>query len=326
MNHRQRIEKVLSGGKPDRVPISFWRHFPVADQKPDQLAKYTLDFQQRFDFDFVKVSPSSSFCLKDWGAEDSWQGNPEGTREYRDAVVKNSNDWGKIRPLDPQKGNLGAQLKCLKLIRKYLDPTTPIIQTIFSPLSQIKNLVGKESFCVFLRRYPDEIKKILDVITKTTIHFIQECSRIPVDGIFYAVQQAQYGVLSESEFVDFGKFYDLKILSTIESCWLNIVHIHGNDIMFEQVKDYPVQIINWHDRDTYPSLSEARELSEKVFCGGLSRIKSMVNGDHAKIINECKNAINITNGCRFILGTGCVLPITTPEINIRYAREFVDAL
>jgi uroporphyrinogen decarboxylase len=290
------------------------------------LAKYTLDFQQLFDFDFVKVSPSSSFCLKDWGAVDSWQGNPEGTREYQDAVVKTPEDWGKIHPLDPQKGNLGAQLQCLKLIRTNLDPTTPLIQTIFSPLAQIKNLVGKESFCSFLRKYPTELKKSLDIISGTTIHFIQECRRIPVDGIFYAVQQAQYGSLSESEFVDFGKFYDLKILSTLESYWLNIIHIHGNDIMFEQVKDYPVQIINWHDRDTYPSLSEARELSKKVFCGGLSRIKSMVIGDRTSIINECKNAINLTNGYRFILGTGCVLPITTPEINIRTAREFVDEI
>jgi len=326
MNHRQRIERVLSGEKPDRIPISFWRHFPVADQTPEQLAKYTLDFQQRFDFDFVKVSPSSSFCLKDWGAVDSWLGNPEGTREYQDAVVKTPEDFEKIHPLDPKKGNLGAQLKCLKLIRAHLDQSTPIIQTIFSPLSQIKNLVGKDSFCFFLRKYPNELKKSLDIITKTTINFIQECRRIPIDGIFYAVQHAQYGMLSESEFVDFGKFYDLRILSTIETFWLNITHIHGNDIMFEQVKEYPVQIINWHDRDTYPSLFEARELSNKVFCGGLSRIKSMVIGDRTAIIDECKNAKNLTNGYRFILGTGCVLPITTPEINIRTAREFVDEI
>ena len=30
----------------------------------------------QYDFDLVKVTPASSFCLRDWGAEDRWTGNP----------------------------------------------------------------------------------------------------------------------------------------------------------------------------------------------------------------------------------------------------------
>jgi uroporphyrinogen decarboxylase len=82
LNHRERLETSLAGGNPDRPPVALWRHFPVDDQYPENLVKSTLDFQETFDFDLVKVSPASSYCLKDWGVDDEWQGNPEGSREY----------------------------------------------------------------------------------------------------------------------------------------------------------------------------------------------------------------------------------------------------
>ena len=66
ITHRQRLETCLAGEKPDRTPVALWRHFPVDDQTPTGLAAATLKFQQDYDFDLVKVSPPSSFCLKDW--------------------------------------------------------------------------------------------------------------------------------------------------------------------------------------------------------------------------------------------------------------------
>ena len=49
-----------------------------------------------------------------------------------------------------------------------------------------------------------------------------------------------------------------------------MVHIHGEDIYFEQVSKYPVQIVNWHDRETSPSLAQAQKTFKGVLCGGLA--------------------------------------------------------
>jgi uroporphyrinogen decarboxylase len=62
-SHRTRLETCLSGVRPDRTPVALWRHFPVDDQIPAGLAAATIDFQRTFDFDLVKVTPASSFCL-----------------------------------------------------------------------------------------------------------------------------------------------------------------------------------------------------------------------------------------------------------------------
>ncbi len=154
ITHRQRLETCLAGESPDQTPVALWRHFPVDDQSPDSLARAIVDFQKLYDFDLVKVTPASSYCLKDWGAEDEWEGNTEGTRRYVGRVIQTAEDWTKLAILDPYKGALGSQLACLKMICGELGSGVPILQTIFSPLAQAKNLVGGEQLLVHLRQYP----------------------------------------------------------------------------------------------------------------------------------------------------------------------------
>lgn len=70
-------------GKPGAaVPVAFWQHHPVADQHGERLADATCAFQARFDCDLVKITPASSFQLRDLGQTDSWTGDPIGRRTF----------------------------------------------------------------------------------------------------------------------------------------------------------------------------------------------------------------------------------------------------
>ena len=324
ISHRQRLEKCLTGEKPDRTPVALWRHFPVDDQTPEGLASATVKFQKEYDFDLVKVTPSSSFCLKDWGILDTWNGVDEGTRDYVQRVVHSPDDWGKLPVLSPTRGHLGAQLECLRMIVRELGPETPVIQTIFSPLSQAKNLVGPEKLFVHLRTYPEAVHAGLKTITENIQIFTEAVFETGIAGIFYAVQHAQYGLFSEAEYLSFGKAYDLPCLQPAKKGWLNMLHLHGQDVMFDLVSDLPLRIINWHDRETAPSLDDAQKKFKGVLCGGLRRYESMVLGTPEGIKAEAQDAIEATNGTRFILGTGCVTPITAPHGNLLAARKAVE--
>ena len=326
MNSRRRMESLINGEKTDKIPVALWRHFPVDDQSPDKLAAATIHFQNSFNFDFIKVSPSSSFCLNDWGAKDVWRNNTEGTRDYLDPVVKQPEDWKSLPSLDPKKDALGRQLECLKMVRDELGVHTPIIQTIFSPLSQAKNLVGKANLHVHMRAYPEALKEGLETITGTTAAFITECINLGIDGVFYAVQHASYDLLTMDEFLEFEKAYDEKLFSLINDLWMNVAHIHGKNVMAEVVKDYPMQIFNWHDRDTSPNLKDGQKLFNKIACGGLGRINTMLLGDEQLIKQEIDDAVRQTKGKRFVLGTGCVMPQTVPYGNIRSAVEYVRSI
>ena len=61
LSHCERLRAVLNGEIPDRVPVAFWRHWPIDDQDDEMLAFVTLQYQAKFDMDWIKLTPSSSY-------------------------------------------------------------------------------------------------------------------------------------------------------------------------------------------------------------------------------------------------------------------------
>lgn len=326
LNHRERMERTLLKEKTDQIPISLWNHFPVDDQHPESLAKATIAFQNLYDFDFVKVMPPSSYCLKDWGSKDFWNGNIEGTRDYLTPVIKTQDDWRSLDILNPNEGHLGRYLECLKILKQNLPSDVPFIQSIFNPLSQAKNLAGKNRLLSYLRKNPEALHEGLKTITKTTIRFMEECINLKIDGFFFAVQHASYDLISDLEFDDFILNYDSQLFKLVDTTWLNMLHIHGENIMFEKMCQYPFQIFNWHDRDTSPDLKQGKKLSGSSICGGLSRINTMVLGNEKVIKSEITDAFKQTEGKGYIVGTGCVMPLNTPYGNILSAINATHSL
>lgn len=322
-SHRERLETCLSGGKVDRLPIALWRHFPVADQRPDTLARMILEFQAMYDFDLIKVTPASSYCLVDFGSKDQWKGNPEGVREYTHQVIQQPEDWTKLPLLDPRQGSLGMVLEALQMIKAGNQTGAPIIQTIFNPMSQAKNLAGRDRLIHHLRAYPDQLKAGLEILTQNIQTYLDEVRKIGIAGIFYAVQHAQYSILSADEFREFSRTYDLPILNELNGFWLNMLHLHGETGAFDWVADYPVQIINWHDRENPVDLPIGISKTRAAVCGGISRLETMLNGEPGDVAEQVRSAADSTGGKRLIIGTGCVMMTTTPQVNIEAACRAV---
>ena len=321
--HRERIQACLNGEKTDRTPIALWRHFPVDDQNPETLAASTLHFQETYDFDIVKVTPASSFAVKGWGVEDKWMDDTEGSRRYTKRVITEPADWEKLSVLEPSSPHLSGQLACLRLIRQNLSSETPLIQTIFNPLSQAKNLAGNDVLLAHIRTHPAAVLKGLETIARTTSKFIEAAIETGIDGVFYAVQHAQASMISLDEYKTFSLPYDQQVLKSTEDLWCNMIHLHGKDIYFSLMRLFNFQIVNWHDRETFPSLAEAQSLFKGTLCGGL-RQDSLVLENQAKIKEEAVDAIRQTKGRKFILGTGCVVPISASHGNLIAARKSVE--
>ena len=212
----------------------------------------------------------------------------------------------------------------MRQIREGLGVDVPIVQTVFSPLSQAKSLAGQDVLIAHIRTNPEAVKAGLRVIQETTIAFVKEVMSQRVDGIFYAVQHAQAHLLNPIEYRRFGRAHDLAILKSASGGWLNVLHLHGKNIYFDQFGDYPVHIVNWHDRETPPTLSEGLEKISGAVCGGIRQTETMVLGTPEAVKAEVAEAIEQTCGRRLIVGTGCVTPITAPVGNLRAARQSVE--
>ncbi|MDX1613484.1 MAG: uroporphyrinogen decarboxylase family protein [Candidatus Promineifilaceae bacterium] len=329
---RKRLETALNGEKPDRVPVALWRHFPGDDQDAGALAAAHIQWQHDYDWDVLKVSPASSYCLVDWGVEARWEGSLEGTRTYTKRVIQEADDWTRLERLDPHRGMLATQLEALRLVGAglragagpELDGETPYLATIFSPLAQAKNLAGGERLLSHMRSHPEAVRAGLETITQSTIDYVEAAKDTGISGIFYAIQHARYPLLNMGEYQIFGRSLDEEILAAASDLWLNMVHLHGEEgVIFEMVADYPVQIVNWHDRDSSVGLGEGLQQFSGLVCGGVSRWSIYEEGPQ-KTLAEARAALQETDGQRFMLGVGCVVMTNTPLRNIRALRDVVE--
>ena len=321
---RERLQAAIRGEVADRLPVALWRHFPVDDQDPHRLAEATLAFQREFDFDLVKVTPASSFCVRDWGVTDQWEGNPEGTRRYVQRAIAQPEDWSRLPRRSAESPSLRAQLSCLLEVVAGVGDDAPVLQTVFSPLAQAKNLAGEARLFDHLHQSPEAVLAGLETITQTTIAFVEAARATGMAGIFYAIQHASFRFFDPAGYARFGEPFDQRILDVVRGMGINLLHLHGESILFELAGKYPVEIVNWHDRETPPTLGEARGRVRGALCGGLRRNETMVLGDAGAVRSEAEEAIRSVGGRGLLLGTGCVTPVHAPRGNLLAARRVVE--
>lgn len=324
MTKRERLAAAIAGQEVDRVPVSLWRHFPVDDTRIEELAQSAAAFQQQYDWDFIKLTPSSHYSVADWGTEVAYRGHAHGTSEYITYPVKTPEDWQRLQPLDAHAGMLGEQLSCIRRLRELVGPEVPIIETIFSPMDQARHLIGAGMEIVHARRYLEHMKVALEVITESTIAFVRAViEESGADGIFYATQYARATHFSRQEYQEICRPLDMKILQAAKDATFNMFHLHGKQTYFDLVADYPVHALNWHDRETGPRLKEGLQSFKGLVIGGISQ-EEIVEGSPELIQQLAKEAIQETGGRRMGLSTGCVVPTVAPWGNMRALRAAAE--
>ncbi|GAB3628128.1 hypothetical protein PTE30175_02493 [Pandoraea terrae] len=325
MDHWQRIETSLAGGKPDRIPVSLWKHFPDDDRDVGMLVEHTLTWQRKWQFDLVKFMPSGTYGVEDWGAETAYEGAWNGARSVVKTVVRDADQWATLRRLDVTKGCYAQQNEALRHVAKALGGRTPLLQTVFSPLTTARKLAGDRVF-TDLRCSPDALELGLRTITDVTIEFCLAAVEAGAHGFFFASQMASSRLLSAAEYERFGRPYDLEIFDALQGkVRLNMLHAHGDDIMFPLLAGYPVEMFNWHDRITKPGLRQASTQFHKILVGGLNEHATVLRASPEHVAAEVRDAIDQTNGERLMIGPGCVLPLATPDENIRAVLCAVEA-
>lgn len=325
MTHKQRIWAALHGQAADRLPVALWRHFPRDDASAQGLARSVIGFQQRYDFDLVKVTPVAGYPAEAWGAQLHYLDNANGTRGYTVRPVQSAADWQKLKRLDARQGLLGRECEALRLIRQGVGPDVHVMQTIFSPLTVAKNL-SDTLWKAHLQQAPGALHDGLQAITETTIDFAKACLQSGADAVFFATQLASFDEVTQSQYEAFGTAYDLQILEAIRGQTdLLLLHVHGMNVMFELACRYPVDVLNWHDRRTAPTLAEGKRQFKGAVLGGLDEYNVLNGGTPEQVRAQAHDAIAQTRGERFILGAGCVSLVTTPAENFQAAKDAVDS-
>ncbi len=322
MNKRERVYAALHGEAVDHLPVSLWRHFHKQGQTPEGLGQATLEFSHRYDLDLIKVTPSGLYAIEDWGASIRYSNDDHTPPTLRRPVVEEPADWRQLAALSVEKGALGRELQALAAIRAGLNQkdVPSVLMTLFSPLTLAYKLAG-DAVQEHLHNHPDELHFGLATIAETAARFAVAALGAGADGIFFATQLARSSMLTVDEYRDFGERYDLIVLEYLAPHTdLIVLHLHGEDIFFDLVHYYPVAAVNWHDRETGPSLREASTQTQKALVAGLDR-NLLANGSPEAIAQQVRDAQRQTGGRRLILAPACVIPPDAPEENLQAVVE-----
>ncbi len=316
MTRRERIAAAIKGAPVDRPPVAFWRHWPVDDQYGENLAERTLEYRARFDFDLIKVTPSSSYCIEDYGAKTAYRALPIGERTYLERVIKKAEDWDRIEPVDVHKGAYARILEALKVTLDRRGDDTPVLMTMFNPLGMARMLAGDDKYVAYVRREPERMKRALGALEETATNFARAAIEAGADGIFLSTFAASYDIMTEEEYKNTGRPADLRILGAASKGWFNLMHLHGWNPMFKLVSDYPVAAMNWHDRAAGPSLTDGAKLFKGAVVGGVEQYEVLQFQTPNEVKAQVDDAIRQMNGRRLIVAAGCTYPLSVPEGNL----------
>lgn len=300
---------MLKGEPVDRPPYSFWTHLPGIDLDPQRLAEKSAAFAKRFDIDVLKSMPNGLYCVEDWGCICDYSDIARGgVAKVVQPAIASARDWATLDSVDVTQGSFGRELEHLAKLFELVGLGVPVLATVFSPLTiaaKLSNNLSREH----LQIDPDIVVRGLETITEVTCEFASATIARGCAGIFLALQEATRSAYTEDEYRSYGERYDRRVIEAAKAAggWFNAVHAHGEDILFEVVKDYDVEVLNWHIGETPPSIADYRARGgTKAILGGLQRAHITQN-NRAGIQADIDSAL-APNGRRgLIVAPACVI-------------------
>ncbi len=324
MTKKERIDAVIQGKKVDRLPVSFWGHFYDREETAEEFARATIEFQKKYDWDFIKMNPRMFYHTEGWGLKQRYSGKPHERPSVIDVPCKTPNDWKKIRKLNCDQGALAEQLDAIRRIKDKFDDVY-VIETIFTPLSVVGYMTRKVVHVVGeLRTRPQIIKDVLNIVTDTFSEFAYRCLKAGADGIYFATTDwATAQLLHEEEYLEFGIPFDKRVLKVVENADFNVLHVCKEHNYLHLMKNYNVSAVSWADTvSTNQSLKEGHNLLNKCVIGGIDRVKDLFHKDIDELDEHLETISTENRDIPWIIGPSCSISMKADQDKLFHIKDF----
>ena len=327
MTKKERVRAAVTGQQPDCLPYSLWTHLPGIDLDPVKQAEQTYQFYKRYDLDVIKTMNNGMYAIEDLGCKiDYSQILQGGAATLVSSPINEPSDWQRIKKSNPNEGALARELHALELLlEKLKGEQVPVVFTIFSPLTIADKVSGKQALNHIRNGHGEFVKEALQQIADGTAELAQRAIALGADGVFFASQMSNYDLVSAELYREYGEPYDRIVLEKCSGGWMNTIHAHGSDILFEILKDYPVQVFNWHAWESLPTLQEAQLLTGKCLMGGLNRT-DITQGHRNAIMDQIFQCYQTLGGRNQILTPGCVIRYPLDDEMLHFVRRAKDTV
>ncbi len=303
MNKIERINAVLSGEKPDRIPVSFWFHFPGDKIAGEAMAEAHLEYYRACSPDFIKVMNDNRYDMPD-----------------DMPVIEKPEDWIRLPKNPVSSANYQKQISGLEVLAEKLDGEACFITTIFDPVAT-GNYISKKQVINHLRENPGATMKGLYAIAESLAEFTVACIGAGAAGIYYSAQAGGVEKMSREEHLRYMKPLEMLIWDAVSAKGsFNILHLCGPGMYFHNYRGYPFDVVNWAVGEPGNlTIAEGMEFFKRPVCGGLDNNGVIVSGPEQAIGKAVSDILDEAGETDFILGANCTVPQDISWENLRTA-------
>lgn len=330
MTSKQRVETVLRGGIPDRVPVCLHNFLMAAKEAgiplerhlsdPEATARAHLHAQAKYGYDCILVDLDTTLLAEAMGAlRDHTPGAPG---HIAGPAIHDLGEVGKLKVVDPERdGRIPVLLEAIRILAREVGDEVSIRgnadQCAFSLAGLLR---GTEDFLLDLAGDPDNpaIRDLLEVCYQSHLAVHRAVKKAGAHITSLGDSPSGPDVVSPAMFETYARPYHERLVRDLSAEGIfPVIHICGNtSVILEQLAEYPACGFEL-DYKTDAVLAKRTVGAGHVLFGNLDP-SGVIGRGSVRQVTEASEALirKWKPGGRFILNAGCAIPECTPPENI----------
>lgn len=336
MNSKERVQAVIEGRIPDRVPVCLHNFLLAAREAgvtmeqyrtdPAAVAKTHLHALEKYGHDCILIDIDTTMLAEAMGARsDATPGEPG---HIAAPAIASLDEVDRLQAVDPLRdGRIPVLVEATRLLSKAVGDHISIRANCDQgPFDLACLLRGNEDFLIDLAENPDEpaIARLLEVCHAS--HLSVHHAVMEAGAHFTSLGDSFCGpdVISPAMFERFSRPYEERLVRELATEGIfTVIHICGNTTsILKSFAQYPFCGFEL-DYKTDAAIAKRTAGAGHVLFGNIDPSGIIARGTPEQVRETTGALIEIWKpGGAFILNAGCAIPATTPPENV---RALVDA-
>ena len=339
MTSRERIDAVLRGEVPDRVPVftaghGITRHmlgvsYGEMMQSSKLMASCMLAWQDLIGDDRIMAYFDMMVEAAGFGQKMIFQEDQPAYSDKDDLLIKTPDDYFKLERYDVEKAErIRMTLEVADILHTSRGETVPVACIVAEPLVVLGLLRGMEPLLMDCIRHPEAVKYGLEVATDVVIDYAQAMVKRGVSIVVNCHDYGNRSIMSEKHWMSLQGDCLKRMNAAIKATGATLV-IHNCDAApyidaaFDEIGGVDVYQCAALPKSCETWADYKQKYGSRAVLFGEWWPPDLAKVSYDEVMQRSKEMIeNLAGGGGFILGPTCEYPSHGPIIN---AKALVDA-
>ncbi|MCK9287696.1 MAG: uroporphyrinogen decarboxylase family protein [Sphaerochaetaceae bacterium] len=338
MTGRDRVLNAVKGHKTDRsVAAPYMGNYAIRQTGADlsrcqrdaaSMASAQFDGWRLFGQDIIVVQSDTYYMAEAFGAQVLYL--PNAMPLMNTPLITDDKKALMLEAQDPRSaGRMPSYIEAIRLVREMVGEDAAIRGCGTGPFVVAGHLCGIERLMMWLAEtdsgvedHGEALRHMFSMALETLVHFASAQLEAGATIVQLADSLASINVISPSMYRKYVLPYEKEFFARIAPLCkrydaISLLHICGdNTAVFDDFAQCGADIVAI---DHAASLSNAARIVNNRCCliGNINPSGLLLSGHPYQVAHEAEVCLDMMQGYRYLLGTGCEVSIETPKENMK---------